>query len=211
MLAQFHGHFHTDKGRHPSLNNLPTWQQFFANTLNMGMKEGSNRGFLAAEEVIPPALYSQYEKIWPATEHSVALHDSLPATLVHSDVHLKNWYVLPNDRMGLGDWQCCGVGHWSRDLAYTIATALTVEDRRCWEKELIVYYLDRLAGSGVAETGFDEAWKLYRQQLLSALTWWTITLTPADGMPDMQPRDITLEFIRRITTAMDDLDSLRCF
>jgi hypothetical protein len=31
------------------------------------------------------------------------------------------------------------------------------------------------------------------------------------GMPDMQPRDVTLEFILRIATAIDDLESLDSF
>ena len=55
---------------------------------------------------------------------------------------------------------------------------------------------------------FDEAWMHYRQQLMTVLTWWAVTLTPPEGLPDMQPRDITLEFLRRITTAMDDVDTL---
>lgn len=35
-----------------------------------------------------------------------------------------------------------------------------------------------------------------------------MTLTPGDDLPDMQPRDITLNFIGRIATAIDDLDAL---
>jgi hypothetical protein len=135
----------------------------------------------------------------------------LPNTLAHNDVHLKNWYVLPNNVMGLSDWQCCGRGHWGRDVAYTIATALTVEDRREWERELVAYYVEKLTEAGVKGVTFEEAWLHYRKQLLSALTWWTITLRPAEGMPDMQPLDITLEFIRRISTAMDDVGTLDLF
>jgi hypothetical protein len=50
-----------------------------------------------------------------------------------------------------------------------------------------------------------------RGQLMTVLAFWTITMNPAPGMPDMQPRDSTLEFIRRITTAMDDLDTMDSF
>ncbi|MEJ2459065.1 MAG: hypothetical protein P8Y58_13380 [Novosphingobium sp.] len=46
---------------------------------------------------------------------------------------------------------------------------------------------------------------------MTVLAFWTNTLNPAPGMPDMQPRDSTLEFIRRITIAMDDLDTLDSF
>jgi hypothetical protein len=58
---------------------------------------------------------------------------------------------------------------------------------------------------------FDDAWQHYRQQLISALTWWTVTLTPPEGLPDMQPKRTSLEFIRRISTAIDDLDAMDTF
>jgi hypothetical protein len=72
-------------------------------------------------------------------------------------------------------------------------------------------YLEGLQGEGGPRIDFNEAWLAYRRQLMSALTWWTVTLTPPEGLPDMQPRDTSLEFIRRITTAIDDLDSLAAF
>jgi hypothetical protein len=58
---------------------------------------------------------------------------------------------------------------------------------------------------------FDQAWKLYRQQLFGALAWWTVTLTPSPDMPDMQPQATAVEFIKRITHAIDDLNALESF
>jgi hypothetical protein len=208
LMAKFHGRFHESPELKTVLTEIGTWPEFFGKTLEYGMKEGSNKGFLEAESVIPARLYKRFDEIWPATLASVEKHHQLSHTLMHGDVHLKNWYIAGNGEMGLGDWQCCVRGHWSRDLAYAIVTALTVEDRRAWEKDLVLLYLKELAAAGGPVVTFDEAWIHYRQQLMSVLTWWTITLCPAPGMPDMQPRDITLEFIRRITIAMDDLDSL---
>ncbi len=69
-------------------------------------------------------------------------------------------------------------------------------------------YLALLKENGGPAIHFKDAWVHYRSQLLSALTWWTVTLTPPPGLPDMQPRDITLDFIQRLSTAIDDLDSL---
>jgi hypothetical protein len=40
------------------------------------------------------------------------------------------------------------------------------------------------------------------------MAWWTVTLNPAPGMPEMQPRPTAVEFVTRLGTAMDDLDSL---
>ena len=208
LLAKMHGSCYANAGLRERLSALPSWPEFFHNTRAFGIEHGSNRGFLAAEEVIPPDLYRRFAEIWPATIASVELHKQLPLTLAHGDVHLKNWYVAESGEMGLGDWQCASRGHWGRDVAYAISTALTVEDRRAWEKDLLRFYLDHLRSAGGPSVSWEEAWLHYRQQLMSALTWWTITLTPTADLPDMQPQDVTLEFIRRIATAMDDVDTL---
>jgi hypothetical protein len=110
--------------------------------------------------------------------------------------------------MGLGDWQVVSRGHWARDVAYAVSTALTVEDRRAMEQDLLRFYLDAMAAQGGPRIAFDEAWTAYRAQLLSALAWWTMTLTPSEAMPDMQPLGTTNVFLSRIAVAMDDLDSI---
>ena len=209
LLATLHSKFYRSEKLENAFATLPTWPDWFARAVRYNNFEtGAYNGFLAAEEVIPTRLYKQVESIWPATIAAVEQHRSLPHTIAHNDVHLKNWYVLPNDEMGLSDWECCSRGHWSRDLAYLISTALTVEDRRAWERDLIDFYLAEMARHGVSGTSFEQAWELYRQQLVSVLAWWTIPLVPPEGMPDRQPPDTALEFIHRITSAMDDLDSL---
>ena len=208
LLAELHGKGYSNPEIRAQIERFSTWPQFFERSLEFGMREGSEAGFLAGEEVIPPRLYRRHAEIWPATLASFAVHKVEPLTLAHGDVHLKNWFGVGKSTMGLSDWQCLGRGHWSRDIAYTIGTALTPEDRRAWEQDLLRFYLDRLHAAGGPAVGFDEAWRHYRQQMVTALTWWTITLNPAPGMPDMQPRDITLEFVRRLSTAMDDIGTL---
>ena len=69
-------------------------------------------------------------------------------------------------------------------------------------------YLDELSRHGGPSIGFDEAWTIYREQMLPALAWWTITFNPAPGMPDMQPLPTSIEFVTRLGTAVDDLESL---
>lgn len=211
VLAELHGNCYQSPAINAHLAQFTTWPEYFANTLAFGVKDASEQGFLDAEHLVPPALYRRKSEIWPATAASVERHRQLPPTLAHGDVHLKNWYVAETGTMGLSDWQCASRAHWGRDVAYTIATALTVEDRRDWERDLLRYYLDRMQAAGGPAVGFDEAWTHYRQQLMTALTWWTVTLSPSPELPDMQPRDITEEFVRRIATAMDDVDSLDSF
>jgi hypothetical protein len=170
-----------------------------------------DQAFAESEDLMPPELFRQRRRIWPATEMSVARHAQLPRTLIHCDVHLKNWYVTKAGVMGLSDWQIASVGHWSRDLIYTMTTALSVENRRKWERDLVRIYLEKMAERGVPRVSEAEAWKNLRQQLFSALAFWTITLRPAPGMPDMQPERTTREFLRRLYAAIADHDALQSF
>jgi hypothetical protein len=207
LLGVLHGFGYANVPVRAAAGKLGTSLDYFKRTKLFGLDHGACQGFIEAGDVIPERLYRRASEIWPATERCAERADRRAPTLTHGDVHLKNWYVAGNGEMGLADWQCCTTGHWARDVAYTISTALTVENRRAWEKDLLALYLDRLATHGGPHVSFDDAWTMYREQLFGALAWWTVTLSPPPGMPDMQPRDTTLEFIRRISTAMDDLDS----
>ena len=210
LLADLHGAGFSNARVQQEAGRFTTWEEFFTRTLVFGLREGSEEGFRRAEDLIPARLHKRHAEIWPATMASIELTRANP-TLVHSDVHLKNWYITDAGDMALSDWQCATRGHWARDFAYTVGTALTVEDRRAWERDLMALYLDRLHAAGGPKVGFDEAWLAYRQQLLTALTWWTITYNPAPGMPDMQPMETSKMFVERLATAMDDVESLDAF
>ena len=207
LLAQFHGFFYQRPDSKQLLSAFSTWPEFFDRTKSFGIEQISANGFQEAKEVIPARLFKRADEIWSATLASVALHEKLPQTLTHSDVHLRNWYISPGDKMGLNDWQCTCKGHWSRDVAYAITSSLSVERRRKLEKPLLRYYLEKLKEAGGPVSDFSTAWTHYRQQLLSVLIWWTVTM-PSAELPAMQPLDFTLEMIKRISTAMDDLDSI---
>ncbi len=212
LLAKLHGSYYQSEKLKGELAYLNTWQDFFTITANeAGFGPQADIGFREARDVIPERLFKQADKVWPATLQSVARHAQLPHTLVHSDVHLKNWYITADRHMGLSDWQCMCVGHWGRDLAYVMSTGLTIADRRAWEKDLIRYYLAQLKANGGPDTPFDEAWDYYRQNLFGALAWWTPVLSPNPNVPDMQPRDTSLEFIGRMTHAIDDTRALDAF
>jgi thiamine kinase-like enzyme len=206
--------YHAQMFEHPDLVSgkfgLPTWQQEWQTTVDMlQMDVAVERGLREAESVIPPRLFARAGEIWPAMQRSVAAHDRLPRTLLHSDTHLKNWYLRGAHGMGLMDWQLACVGNWSRDVAYAVAVALEPSDRRAWERELLQLYLEESRSRGVTVPSSNEAWNLYRQQLFTALAWWAITLCPSEVMPkDMQPSQTALAFIGRITQAIDDLDAL---
>ncbi|GAA5165420.1 hypothetical protein GCM10023321_55390 [Pseudonocardia eucalypti] len=209
QLARLHARYYDSPELTTALHEYNTWEDYFAITVDAaGFGPACARGFRQAEDVIPPRLFARAGEIWPATLHSVAEHAGLPRTLIHSDVHLKNWYIDADGEMGLNDWQCACKGNWGRDLAYGISTALSVDNRRAWERDLVAYYVDRLHAAGAPKVDFDTAWRLYRRNLFNALAWWTGTLGQPPEAPKMQPPAASREFIRRMTHAIDDLDAL---
>lgn len=203
MLARLHARFYKAADA-AAIDCLPTWPDFFTALEQIGFSGICANGFRGGEAVIPPRLFAREAEIWPATEHSTEVHRGRCDYLTHGDVHLRNWYVAGNGSMGLSDWQCSTRGHWSRDVAYAITTSTPFDARPALEKPLLAHYLKQLEASGGPAVTFQDAWQDYVEQLFGALSFWTVTLTPSADMPDMQPRDSTLEMIRRIAASIDD-------
>lgn len=214
LLAGFHGRFGNARGLR-EIAVLPEWETLFRTISRVAMiGTYGNKGLLTAgEPAVPLSLLKRYKQIWPATLRATELGRAAPRSLTHADVHIKNWYMTrggtQDGALGLADWQCATRGPWSRDLAYALAAALTIDDRRSWEQELIKLYLEKLREAGGERHSFKETFVHYRQQLLSALALWTPVLTPPPYMPAMQPAAVSMAYITRITHAMDDLDSLK--
>ena len=211
ILAKMHGKFLDSPELTKSLTMFPYWWETVARLNFPQFAAACDQGFGIAEEVIPPRFFARRKEIWPLTQESAERHKKLPHTFTHGDVHLRNWYLSADGRMGLNDWQVVCRGHWSRDLIYALTTSLTIEQRRIWLDELLRYYHDQLQETAGRRIPFDGALDECRRQLLTALMFWTITLNPTPDMPDMQPRAPTLEFIRRLSTAIDDLDAMDSF
>lgn len=212
LLASLHGRFYGDPTlaeRYRWLASYPRW--FSIGAEKMGTEYYTRKAFDAAAHVIPPELLARRDQIWPATMRALALHDSGPQGLIHSDVHIGNWYRTGAGQMGLCDWQCLSRGHWSRDFAYAVTASLTPDNRRNWERELLARYIERFAEKTGVRPDFDLSFLHYRQQIAHALAMWTITLCHSPLLPAMQPEDTTLTMIERITTAMADLDSIDSF
>ncbi len=78
-----------------------------------------------------------------------------PHTLLHGDAHIGNTYVLPDDSVGFLDWQVTRCGHWSGDIGYFVMGAMTTDDRREYEHDILAAYRGELGhditgGRGVA-------------------------------------------------------------
>jgi thiamine kinase-like enzyme len=200
VLAALHS---ADASRRIAKGERPEWMRTYAGWWAAGMRVADieryhAKGFAQAGSVVPAELTADSRSLWEAFGRSVREHDDGPATVIHNDVHLGNWFQTGEGRMGLCDWQCVCVGIGTRDLAYALATALTVEDRRAWEDELVARYADAV------DLPLDQVRAQLRSQLPGALMMWTSTLSKPPGLPDMQPKATSLEMIRRITTALAD-------
>jgi len=207
MLAQIHARFIDSPRFSRDLAWLGDYENNVKTSARTGSRTGHDRAMLRAEHVIPADVSARKDRIWPLLLQGLAAHAEEPRTLLHSDVHLGNWYITADEHMGLGDWALVCKGHWARDVCYALCTALAVDDRRAWERGLLRRYLERLREHGGREIGFEHAWTRYRQQTFAALVMWTPTLCHSPLMPDMQPEAMSLEMIRRITQAISDLDS----
>jgi hypothetical protein len=131
------------------------------------------------------------------------LIDAPPHTVMHGDAHPGNVYFR-NGAAGLLDWQAVRCGHPNRELAYTLVTGMTPEDRQAHQRDLIDVYRRALAGFGGPQLDGDELWHRYRQGALYAYVAALITA----GMGGMQDEGIALEGLRRGVAALEDLDTV---
>ncbi|WP_205869342.1 phosphotransferase [Mycobacterium colombiense] len=132
-----------------------------------------------------------------------ALIDTPPHTVMHGDAHPGNMY-FHGGKAGLLDWQAVRRGHPSRELAYTLITSLTPEDRQANQRDLLDDYRRALIAAGGPELDRDELWLRFRQAALYAYVAPLITT----GMGGMQLEDIAMEGLRRGVAALDDLETV---
>lgn len=125
-----------------------------------------------------------------------------PMTLLHGDPHIGNTYVLPDEEVGFLDWQVVRRGAWHHDAGNFLQGALTTEDRRAHEAELMEIY--RAALTVPDRPSREEAWLAYRASAAHGLTVWLSTL----GVDGYQRRDISLALAQRFASAFAELDTL---
>jgi len=208
-LARVHGTFWNSTRFAGDLKMLKTAGQWQSDVNDLiGFAKRSAVGFDRAQHVFPDKLVDLKDRVWPAVMRSLALQEAGPRTLLHADVHARNWYLTPAGGMGLYDWQVLNVGTWAMDVAYALASALTVQDRRDWEGDLIALYVDRLYAAGGPRLDPGEAFFTYRQQAFHGLAFWLYTIGSGRFEPNMQPREVSLVNLERMSNMVIDLDCL---
>jgi hypothetical protein len=209
LLARLHGRYWESPRLDAEFTWLKTSADYMADiTRLINFKDRSLIGLDRARAVVPRELLARRDELWSAVLKSLEMNSAQPRTYLHHDVHIGNWYCTGEGRMGLTDWQCNVKGQWASDVAYALTSALQVEDRRAWERDLIRLYIGELARTGAPAPSFDAAWLQYRQQPFHGLAFWLYTLGHGPLQPEMQPDDFSLANIHRMTNAIVDLDSM---
>ena len=127
------------------------------------------------------------------------LDDRSELCLSHSDAHVGNTYIEPDGAVYFLDWASPALAPWSSDVAYFIAGALDIDERRSSERELLGHYLCELATHGAPELDTDTAWAEYRRHLMHGLIWVAV---PAA----MQSAESVATMSERYATAIEDHD-----
>lgn len=95
---------------------------------------------------IPDFLKDQ-ARITAVLEKHYRSRNPLFQCMVHGDAHTGNTYLV-QDQPRFLDWQIIHIGSALHDVAYLIGGALTIEDRRAHETEVLDHYLETLASYG---------------------------------------------------------------
>lgn len=201
-LARLHSQFwNTVKG-----DAALTWVQPFVPTegWQIPMKAILPLGLERAGEAVPAALreLSAEDLVGEMWARSVGSLTTGPQTLLHGDPHIGNTYLLPDGEVGFLDWQVVRSGSWSHDVGYFLQGALTIEDRRASEVDLVEEYRASLEVPSDERPSAEEAWNRYRASPAHGLIVWLATISG-----DVQSPAVCLALVERYAAAFIELDT----
>jgi hypothetical protein len=143
----------------------------------------------------------------------IAHHDTLqelwhqgPPTIIHGDPHIGNLF-LDGGRVGFLDWGIINVNTPMRDISYFITMAMSIEDRRAHERDLLRFYLELRRAAGATEITFDEAWRAHRIHAAYNVPASCQVVTFPAGMSERR-RIFSDAFLDRAQASLDDLDAV---
>lgn len=141
-------------------------------------------------------------------EHLDALEkhqERLPGTLIHGDPHFGNTYRLPDGRVGFLDWQLAVCGFGIHDVSYLMITALSIAQRREFERELLGHYREQLLMHNIPDVPCQEdMWLEYRRA-----AHWCVTIGWLPCPPVAYGWELVVVANQRTFTAYADLECRR--
>ncbi|KAI1079617.1 kinase-like domain-containing protein [Whalleya microplaca] len=145
------------------------------------------QGYLKDQERVTAALKKHYASRNPKFQ-----------CLLHGDAHAGNTYLDKGAPRFL-DWQMIHIGSAFHDVAYFIGGALSTEDRRAHEWEIVDHYLATLErlGTPAFSSKQDDVSCEYRKSFLAGIGW---IMCPYE----MQPKECVHAMAIRYAAALDD-------
>ena len=128
-----------------------------------------------------------------------------PPTIIHGDTHIGNLF-LDRGRVGFLDWGIINVNTPMRDISYLMTMAMSIEDRRTHERDLLRFYLDLRNAAGATEITFDDAWRAHRIHASYNVTASCQVVTFPSGMSERR-RVFADAFLDRAQASLDDLEA----
>jgi hypothetical protein len=204
-LARVHSQYWGFSVRtHPMLRWVKSWKASNGWKAGLGryIPIGLDRGAVALPQAITRRSATDILDLWTRYVGSL-MHGS--TTLLHGDAHIGNTYVLPNDDVGFLDWQVTRRGEWSQDVGYFLISALTAEDRRKNQVDLLDEYRRTLQVPNGARPSAAQVWARYCATPIYGLAIWLSTL----GTDGWQPQQISLTLCQRFSAAFEELDTVQ--
>jgi hypothetical protein len=203
-LARMHSRYWQFSGEsQPKLAWVQTWAP--TEGFQSGLKNRVPTGLERGGDWLPPNLASlSGDEIVGYWARFVSSLTKGPVTLLHGDAHIGNTYVLPDNQVGFLDWEVVRRGNWSQDVGYFLIGALTQEDRRAHERELMAGYVGALELPQQDRPSDADAWLRYRASAAYGLAIWLSTL----GTDGWQSREICLALSQRYASAFNELETL---
>ena len=163
--------------------------------LNMGRPEYASR--------LPRWLYDAPERFSHAFDALAERERSQkgPLCLVHGDAHQGNSFLRASGQRIWHDWQLVRKGRPSRDITYFMIGALTIDERRRSERDLLQHYREALLATGAQEVPATEAlWDDYRRWPVYGMQAWlaNVDLWGQGGLP----------MVERFFVAAEDLQTI---
>jgi len=156
-------------------------------------------------ERLSPAFAQMAELYIEEQARLHALWHRGPHTVIHGDAHIGNLFD-DHGRTGFLDWGLVVVTTPLRDLSYFLDMALSIEDRREHERDLIRHYLDVRRALGGEPIDFDEAWKTHRLQTAYLAPACCQIVTFPEGASPGRKR-FADAFLARAEAAIEDLET----
>jgi hypothetical protein len=158
----------------------------------------------AYEAVVPRWVYDRPEVMNHALDE-LSAHERTqtgPSCLVHGDAHQGNSFLRASGERVWVDWQLVRKGSPWRDVCYFIVGALTVDERRSADRDLVEHYRQRMLAAGAEGLPDpDGAWREF-------LVWPAYGTQAWLGNINQWGQRGGVEMVRRQFMASEDYDTV---